>query len=68
MSEPLTKAALDRAISLMEASQAIALHRAPLGPVFLLPVNQWSYEYMMADRRKARRMRRKRGRAKEASQ
>ena len=56
MDEPLTKAALDLAISLIQSSVG-----APLDPsgVYLMQVDPWSYEYLLADRRKARRMRRR---------
>ncbi len=50
----LTKAALDLAITEMERGAS-----TPLGCVFMLPVDPWSYEYLLADRRKARRMRRR---------
>lgn len=65
MSEPLTLSALDAAVAILKASdEACALKMDPRW--FWLVVNPWSYEYMLADRRKARRMLRKRGRAKEA--
>lgn len=54
MGEPLTKAMLDLAISEMERGAG-----TPLPSVIMLPVNPWTYEYILADRRKARRMRRR---------
>lgn len=52
----LTKAALDLAITEMERCAPAV----PLECVLLwIPVNPWSYEYLLADRRKARRMRRR---------